>query len=97
MPAYLIFQGSVTDPDAYEQYKTAAADSLAAAGGRYLVRGGEVAVLEGEAPDGRTVVIEFPTRQAGLDWYHGDDYQRAKSIRERAASTRFMWLVDGVG
>lgn len=96
MPAYVIFQGDVTDPATYEEYKTAAAGSVAAAGGRYIVRGGELRVLEGAPPGaGRVVVLEFPSRQAALDWYHGDAYQRAKPIRERAADSHAMWLIDG--
>jgi uncharacterized protein (DUF1330 family) len=37
------------------------------------VRGGDVEVLEGEAPAGRTVLLEFPTMQAALNWYRSDD------------------------
>lgn len=95
MAAYLVFQGDVTDPETYERYKVLAQEALAAAGGRYLVRGGDVDVLEGEPPAGRTVVVEFPSRQAALDWYHGEEYQAAKRIRESAARIRFMWIVDG--
>ena len=95
MAAYIIYQGEVTDPERYERYRSLAADSIQAAGGRYIVRGGEVVVLEGEPPAGRTVVVEFPDRQAALDWYHGDLYTAARRVREGAATAR-MYLVDGV-
>ena len=94
MAAYVIYQGEVLDPVRYEEYKTAAAASIAAAGGRYVVRGGDVEVLEGDAPSGRTVILEFPTRQAALDWYHGDDYAAARVLREGVARAR-MYVVDG--
>jgi uncharacterized protein (DUF1330 family) len=93
--AYVIYQGEVLDPVRYEEYKTRAAASLEAAGGRYVVRGGDFDVLEGDAPAGRTVVVEFPSRQAAIDWYHGTDYTAARAIREGVARAR-MYVVDGV-
>ena len=95
MTAYVIYQGDVFDPVQYEKYKTEGARSIAAAGGRYIVRGGTVDVLEGDAPAGRVVILEFPTRQAALDWYHGDDYTEVRKLREGAARAR-MFVVDGV-
>lgn len=94
MVAYVIYQGEVLDAERYEQYKLRAADAIHNAGGRYVVRGGDVDVLEGDAPSGRTVVLEFPSRQAALDWYHGDEYRAARTIREGAARAR-MYIVDG--
>jgi uncharacterized protein (DUF1330 family) len=94
MTAYVIYQGEVTDPERYEQYKTKAAASIAAAGGRYIVRAGDLEVLEGDAPAGRTVVLEFPTLQAAIEWYHSDEYVEARKIREGAATAR-MYAIDG--
>jgi uncharacterized protein (DUF1330 family) len=95
MAAYVIYQGEVTDPARYEQYKGEAAATIAAAGGRYIVRGGDVEVLEGDAPSGRTVVLEFPSMQAARDWYHGEQYTAARQLREGAARAR-MYVVDGI-
>lgn len=96
MAAYVIYQGEVTDAERYEQYKTRAAASIIAAGGRYVVRGGEIEVLEGEGPAGRTVVLEFPDREAAINWYRSDTYTEIRKIREGAATAR-MYVVDGVG
>jgi len=93
--AYVIYQGEVLDPERYELYKEAAADSIRAAGGRYVVRGGEITVLEGEAPASRTVVVEFPDRETACRWYRGQQYTNARSIREGAAVAR-MYVVEGV-
>jgi len=95
MPAYVIYQGEVTDPARYEEYKTQAATSLLAAGGRYVVRGGDIEVLEGDAPAGRTVVVVFPTMEAAVAWYHGDEYTEARKLRDGAAIAR-MYVVDGI-
>jgi uncharacterized protein (DUF1330 family) len=95
VPAYVIYQGEILDPARYDEYKVQAAESILAAGGRYVVRGGDVEVLEGEAPAGRTVVLEFPTRQAAIDWYRGERYTEVRKIREGAAIAR-MYVIDGV-
>ena len=58
MPAYVIVETNVTDPERYEQYKAAASAAIAARGGRYLARGGELAVLEGDWQPSRLVVPE---------------------------------------
>lgn len=94
MPAYVIYQGTVTDPDQYEKYKPLSGASIHDAGGRLIVRGGEFEVLEGETPPPRTVVIEFPTRQTALDWYHGAAYAAAREVRKGAAVAN-MYVVDG--
>jgi uncharacterized protein (DUF1330 family) len=95
MTAYVIFQAEVLDPTGYEEYKSAAAATIAAAGGRYLVRGGRVVALEGDAPVGRTVVLEFPTMQVALDWYHSDEYTAVRKLRDGVARAR-LFIVDGV-
>ena len=96
MAALVIYQGEVLDPARYEAYKALAAESIHAAGGRYLVRGGEMEVLEGEPPPGRTVVLEFPTRQAAVAWYRSARYTEARHLRHGASIAR-MYVVDGVG
>ncbi len=95
MAAYVIYQGEVLDPERYEEYKVHAAASIADAGGRYVVRGGEIELLEGDAPAGRTVVVEFPTRAAAIEWYRGQQYTAAREIRAGAARAH-MYVVDGV-
>ena len=95
MPAYVIYQGEVTDPERYEKYKPLSAASITAAGGRFLVRGGAFEVLEGEAPAGRTVLIEFPDRDAAIAWYRSDEYGEARKVRQGASVAR-LYVVDGL-
>jgi uncharacterized protein (DUF1330 family) len=95
LAAYVIYQGEVLDPERYEQYKAQVTPNIAAAGGRYLVRGGEAEALEGDLPAGRTVVVEFPTKKAALDWYRGEEYTEIRKLREGAARAT-IYVVDGV-
>ncbi len=95
MPAYIIVETDITDPEQYEQYKAAAPGAIAAGGGRFLVRGGELAVLEGDWEPKRLVVLEFPDLDAAKAFYESEIYQEAKALREGAAHLN-MVAVDGV-
>jgi len=88
MPAYVIVETDVTDPEQYEQYKAASPAAIAAGGGRFLVRGGELAVLEGDWQPSRIVVLEFKDLEAAKRWYESQAYQEAKKLRDGAASFR---------
>lgn len=95
MPAYVIVDSDVHDPERYEQYKQASPGAVAAGGGRFLARGGEVAVLEGDWQPRRLVVLEFEDLDAAKRWYASPTYQDAKRLREGAASLN-MVAVQGV-
>jgi uncharacterized protein (DUF1330 family) len=96
MPAYVIVETDITDPERYEQYKAASPAAVAAGGGRFLVRGGELVVLEGDWQPTRLVVLEFEDLAAAKRWYESEVYQEARMLRDGAAHLR-MVAVEGVG
>ncbi len=85
MPGYVIFHAEVTDPAAYEEFKRLAEVAIAKHGGRYLVRGGAVEVLEG-AWLPRLVLLEFDSLETGLAFYHSDEYTTAREVRLKCAN-----------
>lgn len=95
MPAYLIVETDVHDPERYERYKAAAPAALAAFGGRYVARGGELTVLEGDWEPSRLVVLEFPDLDAARAFYDSPGYLEARKLREGAATLR-MVAVEGL-
>ena len=95
MPAYVIVETDISDPEQYEQYKAASPAAVAAGGGRFVVRGGELAVLEGDWTPSRLVVLEFADLETARRWYASEDYQEAKQLRDGAASLN-MVAVEGV-
>ncbi len=95
MPAYIVVETDVHDPEQYEQYKAASPGAVAAFGGRFIVRGGELAVLEGDWHPKRVVILEFPDLETAKEFYESERYQEAKKLREGAANLR-MVAVDGV-
>jgi uncharacterized protein (DUF1330 family) len=96
MPAYVIAHLEVTDPVAYEKYKTASPPTIAAAGGRYLARGGDLTVLEGPHDGRRIVILEFPTLEAAKGWYDGDAYKAARELRKTCARNVTFLLLPGL-
>ena len=95
MAAYIIVQIDVRDSEMYEQYKALAPASIAAYGGRYLVRGGAVETLEGGWHPSRFVILEFPSAARARSWWSSPEYAAARTVRQSAARSE-MILVEGV-
>jgi uncharacterized protein (DUF1330 family) len=95
MPAYVIVETDVNDPEQYERYRAAAAASVASSGGRFVARGGELAVLEGDWRPNRLVVLEFDDLEAVKRWYDSAGYRDARRLREDAARLS-MVAVEGL-
>jgi uncharacterized protein (DUF1330 family) len=96
MPAYVI--GIVTeahDDEALAEYRRRNTETVAAHGGRFVVRGGPVEVLEGGPAPLRVVVMEFPDSAAARGWYESPEYQEIVPIRQGASTTDIV-LVEGV-
>lgn len=79
--AYWVAHVDVDDPDVYENYKRANAAPFAEYGAKFVVRGGEQEIREGQVR-GRTVVIEFPSYEAAVACYESEGYQKAKALRD---------------
>jgi uncharacterized protein (DUF1330 family) len=94
MKAYCIVYESVDDPKLFEQYRSQVMPTIEAYQGRFIVRGGAFAVLEGEMPHQRVVILEFPSREKADAWYHSPAYQRILPLRTGAAHCQFI-VVDG--
>ncbi|HEX6788046.1 MAG TPA: DUF1330 domain-containing protein [Gaiellaceae bacterium] len=95
MPAYVIVETDIHDPEQYEHYKAASPAAVANGGGRFVARGGELAVLEGDWQPSRLVILEFPDLETAKAWYVSENYQEAKKLRDGAARLN-MVAVEGV-
>ena len=95
MAAYAIVDVNVLNPAEYERYKQGVPATLARYGGRFVVRGGAVDVLEGDWRPKRLVVLEFPDMKSLRAWYDSPEYTPLKELRERTAESRFL-AVEGV-
>jgi len=95
MPAYVIADIDVHDPDTYQEYAALVQATLDPFGGRFLVRGGPSETLEGDWQPRRVVVLQFPSADHAHGWYESPDYVKAMAVR-RDASTGSLILVHGV-
>ncbi len=94
MPAYLLVDCEVTDAARYEIYKALAPPAIAKYGGRYLVRGGAITLIEGSWQPNRIVVLEFPDSETARRFYDSPEYRAARAQRAGAAAMN-MVLVEG--
>ena len=90
---YVISRVDILDPEAYARYAAAATKAIADHGGRPLARGGKYEALEGPAR-ARNVILEFESYEAARAYYHSEQYQAARALRDGAAHME-MVLVEG--
>ena len=95
MAAYIIASIEVTDPEQFEVYRGQVPPTIERHGGKYLVRGGAVEVVEGDRPARRTVVLEFASLEQARGWYYSDDYAGPKELR-MASTISEVLIVEGV-
>lgn len=91
---YLIGEIDVQDAEQYAKYTAQTPAAIARHGGKFVVRGGASEAVEGRPPQGRIVVIEFPSLEAARTFYQSADYQPLIPIRQSASSGRLL-LVEG--
>jgi uncharacterized protein (DUF1330 family) len=95
MPAYMIAEIEVTNPDGYKEYTTLVPATIEKYGGRFLVRGGKAHPVEGEWPERRRVIIEFPSIEAAKRWWDSPEYAEPKALRRANSQGRLIFL-EGV-
>ena len=95
MAAYVVAEIEITNPEGYKEYTTQVPATIAKFGGRFLVRGGAATTLEGNWPQQRRVIIEFPSVDAAKRWYDSPEYEKPKALR-RANSNGRLLLLEGV-
>jgi len=95
MAAYIIVNVEVHDAVRYEDYRKSVLPTLGPYGGRFLVRGGKVEVLEGSWTPKRFVIVEFPSMDKAREWWQSEAYARPKALRQAISHTE-MVLVEGI-
>jgi uncharacterized protein (DUF1330 family) len=92
--AYLIARVQVSDWERYGEYVKHTPRVIAQFGGRFIVRGGEMTVLEGPDDGRRIVVIEFPSMKQAKAFYASREYAAVKALRDGAGTGLFV-AVEG--
>jgi uncharacterized protein (DUF1330 family) len=95
MSAYILVEIDVHDPEGFQRYRETVMPSIAAYGGRFVVRGGLIETLEGDWKPPRLAILEFPDRDRARAWWESPEYAAPKALRLKTARSR-MVLVEGV-
>lgn len=96
MAAYCIFDNiQVHDEQKLAEYREAVLQTVEQNGGRYVVVGGTVDLVEGSYRPVFPVIIEFPSLGQARHWYHSEEYRALKALR-LAATTSNAYFVEGV-
>ena len=95
MSAYVVIEIVVKNPEEYEEYKILAPPAIAAYGGKYIARGGKAENLEGSWQPNRIVILEFESVEKAKQWIDSEEYQEAKALRHKYASSNAI-VVEGV-
>lgn len=84
MKAYMITFVRFQDYEAYQrEYIIAAHAILVSHGGRAIAVADEKKVIEGTFPEGRIVIVEFPSMKQAEAFYNDPDYLPFKTIRQK--------------
>jgi uncharacterized protein (DUF1330 family) len=93
-PGYVIAEVDVQDPAGFQKYAEKVPGTLAPFNGHYIVRGGKIQAVEGEAPK-RFVVIAFDSAEKAKSWEDSPAYEAIKPIRHSSAKSR-VFIAEGV-
>jgi uncharacterized protein (DUF1330 family) len=97
MPAYLIVNYKVENPELYGQYAAAAGPAMGIGTEcKLLVFDTKSDRIEGDAASHQTVVLEFESREKAKQVYESGAYQEIVGKRHDATSGHFAVLVDGL-
>lgn len=92
MPGYVIANVWFRNSEKASEYSRQVPATVLKYGGRYLVRGGQVEVAEGDWSLHRLVVIEFPSLEQARRWYESDEYDPIKAIRLEHAECQLVFV-----
>jgi uncharacterized protein (DUF1330 family) len=94
MKSYVIAVETVDDEAMFGEYRKEVVATLQPFEGRFIARGGKYTVLEGKWEHPRTVIIEFPDREAAQGWYDSAAYQKIIGLRHKSSHGNLV-ILDG--
>ena len=95
MAAYMIASVRFASADKAQEYGRQVATTIATFGGRYLARGGQAEIGEGDWQLAYVTIVEFPSLDQAKRWYNSEDYRGLKSLRLGHAQSNLAF-VDGL-
>ena len=92
---YALFQYNVSDGEKLTQYILKAVGTVIANGGTILVATDDQDQREGTSQTKRTVILEFPSREAAIGWYESAEYRSIINLRLEGSSDSTCAILPG--
>jgi uncharacterized protein (DUF1330 family) len=93
---YVYVEIEVKDPDNYkEHYMSRSTPAVAAFGGRFVVRGGDMQVKNGDMTNRRLVIVEFDSYERALEFYDSPAYKEAMIYRDKYSYVHRYYIMRG--
>ena len=92
--AYALIQFTLTNPELFRNYIKVASLTFMAHGGHVIVAAENPKPEEGSLSTARTTIIEFPSREAAMKWYHSPEYSAVKHLRHEATIDGSFVVLD---
>jgi uncharacterized protein (DUF1330 family) len=95
-PAYVVAEIDVANLEPFDkEYVPPAARAITNEGGKYIVRGGEVAAFYGEPPKPRIAIMAFANKEKAKAAFNSQAYKDAKRVGDKYAKFR-IYAVEGL-
>jgi uncharacterized protein (DUF1330 family) len=96
MPGFYIAEINVKNQDAYmKEFVPAGVKALQDAGGKFVVRGGNIVATQGAPPAARIVVLQFASIDKAQNWWNSQPQKEAQVIGDKYATFR-SYIVEGL-
>ena len=92
MPFYVVAQLNIHDRTRYARYESGFMEIFAKYGGSVLSVDEAAKVLEGDWNYMRTVLLEFPSEEQAIAWYHSPEYQSLAQHRFAASDANIVLI-----
>ena len=94
-PAYVITLTDITDQAAFNEFSPKVSATMQPFGGKYLIRGGKIVTLQGEAPQ-RFIVTAFDSMEKAQAWRDSAAWKALVPLREKGTKVRGEYIVEGM-
>ena len=92
--AYVIVEVEITDPERYGQFVERVTETITANGGKFIVRGGAIEVVEGNWQPPRLALLAFPDLQRVHTWLQSPEFRQLESLRKNSSNVNIV-VVEG--
>ena len=95
MAGYAIIDTEITDKETFSKFIERIPAVVESYGGKFVVRGGTVEVVQGDWNPSRLVIIEFESAEQALNWENSQEFAELRELRNGASNSNVI-VIEGV-